>query len=381
MAQADAVPNGTNTTTHSPPGRLPQQLEGGKGLPGADNVLEVTDLRKYFPILRGFFRRHVGEVKAVDEVSFHVARGETLALVGESGCGKTTTGRCVMRAIEPSGGSVLFRKRDGEEIEITSLTRPELRSVQQHMGMIFQDPFSSLNPRLTVLEIIGEPFVTRKLISGRRELEERVAQLLRSVRLDPTYMRRYPHAFSGGQRQRIAIARALALDPDFVVADEPVSALDVSVQAQILSLLKELQSELHLTYLFITHNLSVVEYLSDRVSVMYVGQIVELGRTDSIFRQPRHPYTEALLSAVPVVETGKAGRRRERIILEGDVADPSNVPAGCTFHPRCPYVQDICRVEEPQLVDLAGSNGSQPHFVRCHFAEELDLQGVRNSPQ
>ena len=381
MAQADAVQTGVNATTNSPSGQLPQQHDEGSGLSTAGNVLEVTDLRKYFPILRGFFRRQVGEVKAVDKVSFHVARGETLALVGESGCGKTTTGRCVMRAIEPSGGSVLFRKRDGEEIEITTLTKPELRSVQQHMGMIFQDPFSSLNPRLTVLEIIGEPFVTRKLISGRRELEERVAQLLRSVRLDPTYMRRYPHAFSGGQRQRIAIARALALDPDFVVADEPVSALDVSVQAQILSLLKELQSELHLTYLFITHNLSVVEYLSDRVSVMYVGQIVELGRTDSIFRQPRHPYTEALLSAVPVVETGKAGRRRERIILEGDVADPSNVPAGCTFHPRCPYVQDICRDEEPQLVDLAGANGSHPHYVRCHFAEELDLQGVRNSPQ
>ncbi|MDE0142234.1 MAG: ATP-binding cassette domain-containing protein [Caldilineaceae bacterium] len=381
MAQADAVQNGANTPADSPSDQLPQELEDGRDPSGADNVLEVTDLRKYFPILRGFFRRQVGEVKAVDEVSFHVARGETLALVGESGCGKTTTGRCVMRAIEPSGGSVLFRKRDGEEIEITTLTKPDLRSVQQHMGMIFQDPFSSLNPRLTVLEIIGEPFVTRKLISSRRELEEKVAELLRSVRLDPTYMRRYPHAFSGGQRQRIAIARALALDPDFVVADEPVSALDVSVQAQILSLLKELQSELHLTYLFITHNLSVVEYLSDRVSVMYVGQIVELGRTDSIFRQPRHPYTEALLSAVPVVETGKAGLRRERIILEGDVADPSNVPAGCTFHPRCPYVQDICRDEEPQLVDLTGANGSQPHYVRCHFAEELELQGVRNSPQ
>ncbi|MCY3710456.1 MAG: ABC transporter ATP-binding protein [Caldilineaceae bacterium] len=379
MAQADAVHNDVNAAPGTSPDSNPGA--GGSNPAKSDNVLAVNELRKYFPVLRGFFRRQVGEVKAVDDVSFHVARGETLALVGESGCGKTTTGRCVMRAIEPSGGSVLFRKRDGEEIEITALTKPELRSVQQHMGMIFQDPFSSLNPRLTVLEIIGEPFVTRKLIGNRRELEERVAELLRSVRLDPTYMRRYPHAFSGGQRQRIAIARALALDPDFVVADEPVSALDVSVQAQILSLLKELQTELHLTYLFITHNLSVVEYLSDRVSVMYVGQIVELGRTDSIFRRPRHPYTEALLSAVPVVETGKAGRRRERIILEGDVADPSNVPPGCTFHPRCPYVQDICRVEEPRLVDLAETNGIQPHFVRCHFAEELDLQGVRSSPQ
>jgi len=381
MAQADAVPNEVNAVTDSSAGQPSEQPKDSSLPASADKVLEVTDLRKYFPIIRGFFRRQIGEVKAVDDVSFHVNRGETLALVGESGCGKTTTGRCVMRAIEPSGGGVLFRKRDGEEIEITTLTKPDLRAVQQHMGMIFQDPFSSLNPRLTVLEIIGEPFVTRKLIRGRRQLEERVAELLRSVRLDPTYMRRYPHAFSGGQRQRIAIARALALDPDFVVADEPVSALDVSVQAQILSLLKELQTELHLTYLFITHNLSVVEYLSDRVSVMYVGQIVELGRTEAIFQRPRHPYTEALLSAVPVVETGQAGRRRERIILEGDVADPSNVPHGCTFHPRCPYVQGVCREEEPQLIDLAGTNGSQPHFVRCHFAEELDLQGVRQSLQ
>lgn len=381
MAPADAVQSELNSPADVSPGEQLSQEEDGNHAAASNKVLEVTSLRKYFPILRGFFRRQVGEVKAVDDVSFHVVRGETLALVGESGCGKTTTGRCVMRAIEPSSGSVIFRKRDGEEIEVTTLTRQDLRSVQQFMGMIFQDPFSSLNPRLTVLEIIGEPFVTRKLIRNRRQLEERVAELLRSVRLDPTYMRRYPHAFSGGQRQRIAIARALALDPDFVVADEPVSALDVSVQAQILSLLKELQTEQHLTYLFITHNLSVVEYLSDRVSVMYVGQIVELGHTQSIFRRPRHPYTEALLSAVPVVETGKTGRRRERIILEGDVADPANVPPGCTFHPRCPYVQDVCRVEEPQLVDLAGANGNQPHYVRCHFAEELDLQGVRSTVQ
>lgn len=344
----------------------------------ADTVVEVTGLRKYFPILRGFFRRTVGHVKAVDDVSFHVLRGETLALVGESGCGKTTTGRCVMRAIEPTGGSVLFRKRDGQAVDMTGLNRPELRALQQHMGMIFQDPFSSLNPRLTVLEIIGEPFITRKLVKNRRELEGRVAQLLHSVRLDPMYMRRYPHAFSGGQRQRIAIARALALDPDFVVADEPVSALDVSVQAQILSLLKELQSELHLTYLFITHNLSVVEYLSDRVAVMYVGQIVELGQTESIFRRPRHPYTEALLSAVPVVERGASNSRRERIILEGDVADPSNAPAGCTFHPRCPYVQDVCRHDRPALTNLAGPN-EIPHYIRCHFAEELALHGVSSA--
>lgn len=342
-----------------------------------DNVLEVKGLRKHFPIIRGFWRRTEGYVKAVDDINFHVRRGETLALVGESGCGKTTTGRCVMRAIEPSDGQVLFRQRDGSEIDITSLDRVKLRSVQRHMGMIFQDPFSSLNPRLTVLEIIGEPFITRKLVKNRRDLEGKVAELLRNVRLDPTYMRRFPHAFSGGQRQRIAIARALALNPDFVVADEPVSALDVSVQAQILSLLKELQADLELTYLFITHNLSVVEYISNRVAVMYVGQIVELGDTESMFRRPRHPYTEALLSAVPVIDAKSSGRQRKRIILEGDVADPANAPSGCSFHPRCPYVQEICRVEEPELTDLGGV-GEPHHFVRCHFANELDLHGVES---
>ena len=342
-----------------------------------NNVLEVSGLRKHFPIVRGFFRRTVGHVKAVDDINFHVERGETLALVGESGCGKTTTGRCILRAIEPTGGQILFRKQNGKAIDITTLDRLALRSVQRHMGMIFQDPYSSLNPRLTVLEIIGEPFVTRGLLKSRRELEEQVARLLQNVRLDPSYMRRYPHAFSGGQRQRIAIARALALDPDFVVADEPVSALDVSVQAQILSLLRELQSELRLTYLFITHNLSVVEYISDRVAVMYVGEIVELGDTDAIFSRPRHPYSEALLSAVPVIEKDASGRRRERIILEGDVADPSHVPQGCTFHPRCPYVQEICRIDEPELINLVAPT-ERPNYVRCHFASELELQGVTN---
>jgi len=340
-----------------------------------DNILEVSNLRKHFPIVRGFFRRTVGNVKAVDDINFHVVRGETLALVGESGCGKTTTGRCVLRAIEPTAGKILFRLGNGEEIDLAQLDRLALRSVQRHMGMIFQDPFSSLNPRLTVLEIIGEPFVTRKLVKNRRGLEDQVARLLQNVRLDPSYMRRYPHAFSGGQRQRIAIARALALDPEFVVADEPVSALDVSVQAQILSLLRELQADLNLTYLFITHNLSVVEYISDRVAVMYVGQIAELGKTDEIFRRPRHPYSEALLSAVPMIETDRSGRRRERILLEGEVADPSQVPQGCSFHPRCPYVQERCRSEEPALINLATS-AEDPHYVRCHFARELDLQGV-----
>lgn len=347
----------------------------------ADNniLLEVEGLRKYFPIIRGFRRRTVGLVKAVDNVSFSVRRGETLALVGESGCGKTTTGRCVMRAIEPTSGKILFHKDPGETpIDLNALARPELRQVQRFMGMIFQDPYSSLNPRMTVLEIVGEPFITRKLLKPGRELEHRVAELLRSVHLDPSYMRRYPHAFSGGQRQRIAIARALALNPALVVADEPLSALDVSVQAQILRLMKELQSEFNLTYLFITHNLAVVEYSSDRVVVMYVGKIVEFGDTEAIFGRPKHPYTEALLSAVPVIETDTSGRRRERIVLEGDVADPANVPDGCAFHPRCPHVQEICRKEEPQLVNLAGPDES-PHFVSCHFADKLNLQGVSDT--
>ncbi|MBI1298140.1 ATP-binding cassette domain-containing protein [bacterium] len=345
-------------------------------MPEQDVVVEVTNLRKYYPIVRGFMRRNVGNVKAVDDVSFQVHRGETLALVGESGCGKTTTGRCVMRAIEPTGGSICFNRRNGDMIDMTALSIPELRYIQRYMGMIFQDPYSSLNPRMTVLDIIGEPFITRNLVKRRSELEERVAALLHSVRLDPSSMRRYPHAFSGGQRQRIAIARALALDPEFVVADEPISALDVSVQAQILSLLRELQLELNLTYLFITHNLAVVELISDRVAVMYVGQIVELGDTAAIFGHPRHPYTEALLSAVPVIETNRKGHQRERIILEGEVADPANVPSGCTFHPRCPYAESICRSEEPPLLDVSAQN-ERPHLARCHFARELNLKGVR----
>lgn len=338
-------------------------------------IVEVKTLAKHFPIVRGFLRRTVGQVKAVDGVSFAVRRGETLALVGESGCGKTTTGRCILRAIEPTAGSIRFQPDStGEPVELTALNKRELRSIQRYFGMVFQDPFSSLNPRLTVLDIVGEPFLTRKLVRTRRELEERVAELLSSVRLDPAYMRRYPHAFSGGQRQRIAIARALALNPPFIVADEPVSALDVSVQAQILSLLKELQTERHLTYLFITHNLAVVEYISDRVAVMYVGRVVELGETAALFARPRHPYTEALLSAVPVIET-EAGRRKERIILPGDVADPAHVPAGCPFHPRCPYAAAICAEEEPPLLDVAAA-GEAPHYVQCHFAQELQLRGV-----
>ena len=341
-----------------------------------DYLLEVQDLRKHFPIIRGFMRKTVGYVKALDGVSFSVRRGETLALVGESGCGKTTTGRCIMRAIEPTSGRILFRKEPGEApIDLNALTTAELRTIQRFMGMVFQDPYSSLNPRMTVLEIVGEPFITRKLLKPGRELERRVAALLQNVRLDPSYMRRYPHAFSGGQRQRIAIARALALNPALVVADEPLSALDVSVQAQVLKLMKELQAEFNLTYVFITHNLAVVEYGSDRVAVMYVGKVVEFGDTDAIFSHPKHPYTEALLSAVPVIVTDRSGQQRERIVLQGDVADPANVPAGCAFHPRCLHAQEICRSEAPHLADVA-EPGENPHLASCHFAGQLNLEGV-----
>jgi peptide/nickel transport system ATP-binding protein len=286
----------------------------------SDLLVEVQELKKHFPITRGFMRRTVGQVKAIDGVSFGVRRGETLALVGESGCGKTTTGRCIMRAIEPTSGKILFRKEPGAApVDLSTLTRRELRAIQQHMGMVFQDPYSSLNPRMTVLEIVGEPFITRRVVASGKELEKRVTALLRSVHLDPSYMRRYPHAFSGGQRQRIAIARALALNPSLVVADEPLSALDVSVQAQILTLLKELQREFNLTYLFITHNLAVVEYSCDRVAVMYVGKIVEFGDTEQIFGRPRHPYTEALLSAVPTNENQ----------CPGTAARADRAPGGC----------------------------------------------------
>jgi peptide/nickel transport system ATP-binding protein len=343
-----------------------------------DYVVEVENLKKFFPVTRGFLRRVVGQIKAVDGVSFAVRRGETLALVGESGCGKTTTGRCVVRAIEPTSGRTLYRvSPDAQPVDINVLDKEELRQFQRHAGMIFQDPYSSLNPRLTILEIVGEPFITRKIVRTRRELEERVAEQLRSVHLDPTLMRRYPHAFSGGQRQRIAIARALALRPAFVVADEAVSALDVSVQAQILRLLKELQDELHLTYLFVAHNLAVVEYISDRVAVMYVGKIVELGQTEAIFANPKHPYTEALLSAVPTISEDSA--KKQRIILEGDVADSMNVPDGCPFHPRCKYAEDICRSEPPPLINVA-ADGAAPHLAMCHFAESLSLEGVTIKP-
>jgi peptide/nickel transport system ATP-binding protein len=333
-----------------------------------DNVLlEVKTLKKYFPIRKGFFKSLAGYVKAVDGVSFFIREGETMGLVGESGCGKTTTGRVILRAYEPTAGEVWFKDKKLGRINIPDLDKQELKSTRMNMQMIFQDPYSSLNPRMTLLQIVGEPLLVNGVAKGS-ELKDRVAELLRVVGLRPEYMIRYPHAFSGGQRQRIGVARALALNPQLIVCDEPVSALDVSVQAQVLNLLQDLQQEFHLTYLFVAHDLSVVEHISDRVSVMYVGKLAEMAETEALFSQPLHPYTEALMSAVPKPDPRY---QAERIILEGEVADPANPPSGCYFHPRCRYAVDRCKMEEPELREL------QPdHFVSCHRAEELSLTGV-----
>lgn len=331
-----------------------------------ETILEVKDLKKHFPIRKGLWRRTIGYVKAVDGVSFYIRRGETLGLVGESGCGKTTTGRCLLRLIEPTDGQILF---GNEKTDLRTLDRGELKDYRPRMQMIFQDPHSSLNPRMTVGDIVGEPLKVNKVAKGR-ELGDRTANLLESVGLRRHDMRRYPHAFSGGQRQRIGIARALALQPELIVADEPVSSLDVSVQAQILNLLMELRETYQLSYIFIAHDLSVVEHISDRVAVMYLGRIVELSDANTLYRSPKHPYTEALMSAVPLADP-RAQRRRKRIRLEGDVPDPASPPTGCHFHPRCRYAKDICAKQWPQLRQVTPETQ-----VACHLSEELSLQGV-----
>jgi len=329
-------------------------------------LLEVRNLKKHFPIVRGLFRRVQGYVRAVDGVSFSIDEGETLGLVGESGCGKTTTGNCILRILEPTDGDIVFHN-GGKAIDVTALDEEQLRQLWCNMQMIFQDPYSSLNPRKTLKQIVGEPLVAHGVARGK-ELDDRVAHLLQIVGLRPEYMSRYPHAFSGGQRQRIGIARALALNPKLIICDEPVSALDVSVQAQILNLLEDLQNEFGLTYLFIAHNLAVVKHISNRVAVMYVGKIVELAKTDELFLNPRHPYTEALISAVPEPDPLL---RRKPIVLPGEVANPANPPSGCYFHPRCRYAREVCSTETPTLKD--DGNG---HWSACHFAEELQLAGL-----
>jgi len=330
-------------------------------------LLEVKDLKKHFPIVGGLMRRTVGYVKAVDGVSFYIKKGETLGLVGESGCGKTTTGRTALRLIEPTAGEVIFDDPDLGKVHIEELDRRQMKVVRPKMQIIFQDPFSSLDPRMTLERIVAEPLVINNVLRGQA-LRNRVGELLELVGLRHEYMTRYPHAFSGGQRQRIGIARALALNPTLIVCDEPVSALDVSIQAQVLNLLEDLQGQFNLTYLFIAHDLSVVEHISDRVAVMYVGFLVEMAETNELYYHPRHPYTEALMAAIPKPNP----RMRTRPIkLPGEVASPANPPSGCYFHPRCRYAQPICSQERPLLRDV----GSE-HWVACHLAEELHLAGL-----
>ncbi len=329
-------------------------------------LLRVSNLKKYFPIFsRGILRRRVvNYVRAVDGVSFTIGRGEVLGLVGESGCGKTTTGRVILRAIPPTEGEIIFQDSAKGEVDLAQLGRDELRDIWRHIQLIFQDPYSSLNPRMTLEHIVGEPLRNYGVLKGEA-LRDRVAELLQLVGLRPEYMSRYPHAFSGGQRQRIGIARALALNPQLIICDEPVSALDVSIQAQILNLLKDLQSQFQLTYLFISHDLSVVRHLSHRVAVMYVGKLVEIADTEQLFNDIQHPYTEALLSSAP---TPDPRAKRKHVPLKGEVPDPANPPSGCYFHPRCQYAKDRCKTEAPPLRETRPG-----HWAACHFSEELNL--------
>jgi peptide/nickel transport system ATP-binding protein len=330
-------------------------------------LLDIRDLKKHFPMRQGMWRRSSGAVKAVDGIDFFVRKGETLGLVGESGCGKTTAGRTIMRLLAPTAGEIRFNDPNLGWVNLEKMSRQELLKVRPNMQIIFQDPFSSLDPRMTVERIVAEPLVINRVAHGQ-ELRDRVADLLRVVGMRPEYMSRYPHAFSGGQRQRLGIARALALNPRLIVCDEAVSALDVSIQAQVLNLLEDLQVQFNLTYVFIAHDLSVVEHISDRVAVMYVGKLVELAETDELYYHPKHPYTEALMAALPKPDP----RRRDRPIrLPGEVASAANPPSGCYFHPRCRYAQDQCAKETPQLEEISAG-----HWVSCHLARNLQLRGV-----
>ncbi len=329
-----------------------------------ESLVQVRNLKKYFPITRGLvIQRHVGDIKAVDDVSFDIHKGETLGLVGETGSGKTTVGRTMLRLYEPTGGQVVF---DG--VDLMSLRGGELRSMRRRMQMIFQDPYASLNPRMTVGSIVGEPLEVHGVASGK-EKRERVQELLRLVGLNPYFVNRYPHEFSGGQRQRIGIARALALNPDLIICDEPISSLDVSIQAQVVNLLEDLQDQLGLTYLFIAHDLSMVRHISDRMAVMYLGKIVELADRNEIYLNPLHPYTQALMSAVPVPDP-EVEEKRQRIILEGDLPSPAHPPVGCNFNTRCPVAMDTCFEVEPEFIEV-----EKGHFCACHLVEGQHSEG------
>lgn len=329
-------------------------------------LLEIEGLKKYYPIEAGISKKKIGEVKAVDNVNLTIYKNEVLGVVGESGCGKTTLGRTVLRIIEPTAGKVKFHF-DDKEVDFTALDKKELRKMRRYLQMIFQNPYTSLNPRMTIFDIVAEPM---RLGGGftEDEISERVKTLINKVGLEVKHLNRYPHAFSGGQRQRIGIARALVMDPKFVVADEAVSALDVSIQAQILNLLKELKDENNLTYMFIAHNLSVVEHVSDRVCVMYLGRVVEMAETEELFYHPQHPYTEALLSAIPVADPTV---ENNRIMLPGEVGNAANLPSGCCFHPRCKYACEECKTKVPELRELTPG-----HFAACHRIEDLKLDGI-----
>jgi len=351
-------------TEQTPQSQLSSPSQNGKPL------LEVNDLKMHFPIVKGLFGKLSGYVKAADGVSFSIQSGETLGLVGESGCGKTTVGRCVVRAYKPTDGSILYRLADETDVDLAKVDSQGLQTYRKDIRMIFQDPYSSLNPRMNIFEIISEVLRVNEMYSPK-DMEYQVADVMKQCGLRPEYMRRYPHAFSGGERQRIGIARALVTSPRLVVCDEAVSGLDVSVRAQILNLMEDLRRDMDLTYLFISHDLSVIRHICDRVAVMYVGKLVELADANTLYTNPLHPYTESLMSAVPIPNPNLRDRKN-RIRLEGEVADPSNPPSGCYFHPRCRYAKDVCSTETPVLRDM-GNN----HTVACHFAEELELIGVR----
>jgi len=325
----------------------------------AETLLKVEDLKMHFPIYRGVFQRQVGAVLAVDGISFDVKRGETLGLVGESGCGKSTTGRAILQLYKPTAGNVHF-----EGVDLVKLHGEDLRKMRRKMQMIFQDPYASLNPRMTVEQIVGEPLMVHNVATGK-EIQERVKHLLELVGLNPAFSTRYPHEFSGGQRQRIGVARALALQPSFIICDEPISALDVSIQAQVVNLLEELQEQFNLTYLFIAHDLSMVRHISKRVAVMYLGVMVEMTERDELYSKPLHPYTQALLSAVPIPDP-IADSQRKRVILEGDVPSPANPPSGCRFRTRCPIADKICAESRPEFREIKPG-----HFVACFFAEQF----------